>query len=139
MQRIFTQDWLYSFWIAIVCSGLPFISHGKLSDECTWRRMSLPSRNLYKCKQVACNVIVTCLFVYPLFLYCTLLLLVYFFFPYFVLILLLYFCLLVSHGNTLFIIVFVYHFKNNISIFVTQYSESMFLNLLHCCGRHLKA
>ena len=45
------------------CSVLPFVSHGK-QDECTWRRLSLTSRNLYNCKQVACSVVVVC-FVYP--------------------------------------------------------------------------
>ena len=119
-QRVFTQDWLNSFWITIACSVLPFIwkrffyspkktlnksnnfflrkskidmlililwpntkrnvscsilpfiSHGKQSNECTSRRISLPSRNLYKCKQVACNVVVACLFVYlPVFFYYT--------------------------------------------------------------------
>ena len=37
--------------------------------ECTWRRMSLPSWNLYKCKQVAYSVVVGCLFIYPLFFF----------------------------------------------------------------------
>ena len=58
--------------------------------------MSLPLRNLYKCKQVACNVVVAYLFVYPPFLYGTLFLPVYFFIPF---IYLLYFCLLVDHVN----------------------------------------
>ena len=48
MQRVFTQDWLNSFWIAVVCSVLLFISLGKAF---WWRRISLPLRNLYKCKQ----------------------------------------------------------------------------------------
>ena len=30
-------------------------------DECTWRIMSLPSRNLYKCKEVAWSAAVACL------------------------------------------------------------------------------
>ena len=60
-EGLFTQDWLNSFWIAIVCSVLSFSSQGKQSDECTWRRMSLPSRNLYTCKQVV-SVIVACIF-----------------------------------------------------------------------------
>ena len=29
-------------------SPLPFITQGKLSNECTWRRISLPSQNFYK-------------------------------------------------------------------------------------------
>ena len=45
------------------CRCLPFISHGKQSNESTWRRMSLPCRNPYKCKRVACSVVVTCLLV----------------------------------------------------------------------------
>ena len=40
MQIVFTQDWLNSFLIPIECSVLPFISQGKQSDECGWRRMS---------------------------------------------------------------------------------------------------
>ena len=44
--------------------------------------MSLPSRNLYKCKQVACSVIVACLYDYPFFLCHTLLLPVYFLIPF---------------------------------------------------------
>ena len=98
--------------------------------------MSLHLRNLYKCKQVACSVTVACLLVYPLFLYCTLLLLVYFFIPFFkqrlllfvcffiafFKLMLLYFSLFVDHVNKPIIFdfgVFVYHFKNTISIFVT--------------------
>ena len=57
---------------------LDFYIAARQSNECTWRRMSLPSRHLYKCKQVACSVIVACLLVYPPFNYCTLLLSVYF-------------------------------------------------------------
>ena len=120
-QRVFTQDWLNSFWIAVAFSFLPFTLHGKQSIECTWRRMSLPLRNLYKCKQVACSVVVACLLVYPLFyteLCCCmfsfespffilmLLLLVYFFIPIFILMLLLYFCLYVDNLNKPIIFVF---------------------------------
>ena len=54
-------------------------NNNKKSDDCPRRRMCLPSRNRYKCKQVACSVVVACLLVYPLFLYCTLLLSVYIF------------------------------------------------------------
>ena len=63
-----TQDWLNNFWITVACYILLFLSLGKQSDKCTWRRLSLAWRNLYKCKQVACGVVVVaCLFVYPLF------------------------------------------------------------------------
>ena len=77
----YKSDWIV-FEIAIACSILPFIWQGKQSDECTWRGMSIPSRKLYKCKQVvyvivvcvfylrySCNVVVVvaCLLVYPLF------------------------------------------------------------------------
>ena len=50
-QRLFTQGWLNYFWIAITYSVLSSISQGKQSEEFTWRWMSLPLRNLYKCKQ----------------------------------------------------------------------------------------
>ena len=67
--------------------------------------MALTLRNLFKCKQVACSVVVTC-FVYPLsFLYCTLLSLVYFFIYY-----------IFVFGA------FVYHFKKTIFIFVTKFN-----------------
>ena len=91
-------------------------------NECTWRRMSLPSRNFYICKQVTCSDVVSCLLVYPLFLYCTLLLPVYFFIPFFIPLLLLYFCLFSDHVNKPIIFVFgafVYNFKKTISSFVT--------------------
>ena len=94
MQHVFTQEELNSFSIAYVYSALSFISHTKQSNECTWRRMSLLLRNLYKCKQVAWSIVVTFLFVYPLFLYCTSLLLVCFLIPFLILMLLLYFGLL---------------------------------------------
>ena len=81
------------FWFPVACSVLPLISQSKQSDECTWRRMSLPLRNLYKCKQVVhcylcilftlsfalllpvylfipflyCTVVVACLLLYPFF------------------------------------------------------------------------
>ena len=57
------HTWLTEFfWIAIACSILSFISHSKQSDECIWRRMSLPSQNLYKFKQVqCCCCLFTCL------------------------------------------------------------------------------
>ena len=56
---------------------------------------------LYFAYDRPCKVVNACLFVYPLFLHCTLLLLVYFFVPFyfFILTLLLYFCLFVNHVN----------------------------------------
>ena len=70
-----------------------------------------------------CRIVVAYLFAYPLFLYCTSLLLVYFLIPvFFILTLLLYFCLFVNHTNKSIIFVFgpfVYNFKDSISIFVT--------------------
>ena len=55
----------------------------KQSHECSCKGMSLPSRNLYKCKQVTCSVVVVCLLVYPLFLYCIVMLPIYFLIPLF--------------------------------------------------------
>ena len=73
------------------------------SNECTWKRMSLPWHNLYKCKQVTTSkllttkfllpvylfnrffivhIVIACLLLNPLF-YCTLLVLVYIFIPLF--------------------------------------------------------
>ena len=127
-QRVFTQDWLNSFWTSASCSVLPFLSHGKQSNECTWRRMSLPSKHLYKCKQVACSVIVACLFVSPFFVVlqfvvaCLLLNL------FFILMLLPYFCLFVDHVNKSIIFAFgafVYHFCNNIMTNRVEYSHFM--------------
>ena len=60
---------------AVACSFLSFILQGELSDECTWRRISLSLRNLYKCKQIV-YVTVVCVYV-PV----ELLLAVYFFIP----------------------------------------------------------
>ena len=120
------KDWLNSFWIAVASFALAFIS--QLSIHCTWRRMSLPSWNFRKCKQVAYSVVVACLFVYPLLLYCTLLLLVYFFIHFFILMLLLYFCLFVGHLNKYIIFVFgtfFHHFKNTISIYVTIFGKHL--------------
>ena len=71
-QRVFTQNWLNSFWtmylytrpncswIAVTYSVSPFISLNTQSDDCNWRRMFLLSRNVYKCTQVACSVVVVC-------------------------------------------------------------------------------
>ena len=53
-------DWILSDFI-IAYYVISFISHGKESTKCTWRRMSLPLWNLYKCKQVAF------LLLYPIF------------------------------------------------------------------------
>ena len=66
----FTQDWLNIFWITFAWSVLPFISQLNslmiaLGAEC----LCLP-RNIYKCKQVACSVVVACLQLNPLF-FCT--------------------------------------------------------------------
>ena len=60
----YKSDWIV-FEIAIACSVLPFIWQSKQSNECTWCRISVPSRNLYKCKQVV-YVIVVCVFCYRL-------------------------------------------------------------------------
>ena len=117
---------LTEFWIAIACSVCPLISL-TMSDEYIWRRMSLPSRNLYKCKQIVYfNKSVFYLHCYPLFLYCTLLFFVYSSLPslspFFILMLLLYLCLSAAHVNRPIIIVFeavfFYQFNNTISNFV---------------------
>ena len=64
---------------------------GHQSDERTCNIMFLLSQNFYKCKQAVycvfcyvcpCRIVVACLFVYPLFLYYTLLLPVYFLIPF---------------------------------------------------------
>ena len=90
MQCVFTQSWLNSFCLA-------FYIAAKQSNERISRTMFLPLQNLYKCKQVACSVVVACLLHNRLF-YTNLLLLVYFFILFlFILILLLCFCLLVDH------------------------------------------
>ena len=142
-QRVFTQVWPSPFWPAVASSILPFISHGKQFDECSWRRISLPSRNLYNCKQVACSIVVTSFVLFRHFLYRTSLLLVYFLIPLFYtdvvvvclllyalfisIMLLLYFCLFVDHVKKPIIFsfgTFVYYFKNTISIFVTLYNIS---------------
>ena len=124
MQRAFTQNWLNSFWTAVACSVLSFILHGKQSYEWTWRGMSLPSRNLYKCKQVACSVVVVCC-VYPLFFYTALCCCLFTSLtPFvFILMLLLYFGLFVDHVTKPIILVFEafsYHLKNAISILVIK-------------------
>ena len=121
MQRVFTQHWLNSFWIATAWSILPFILQGKQSDECIWRIMYLSSRNLYKCQQVACSVVVACLLIYTLFLHCTLLLPVYFLIPFFILMLLLYFYLLVDHGSNH--IIFAHQVRSNAKILLTVFFD----------------
>ena len=54
---------------------LAFYIEDKQPDECILRRMSLPSPNFLKCKQVACSVVVACLLLY---LFFKLMLLLYF-------------------------------------------------------------
>ena len=132
---------LTEFFLNFRCLLLSFISHGKQSNECTCRKVSLPSRNLCKCKQVACSVVVTCLFAYPHFLYCFLFLPVYFlvhsFIPmfcclftplyhFFILMLLLYFYLFVDHVKKTILLVFktfFYYFNN--TIFIKIYTKSI--------------
>ena len=137
MQRVFTQDWqnsnrisrvvfrhdcLNSNWTTVACSVLLMNAH---AWECL-REISINVSKLFIMYFVyvrPCRVAVACLFVYPLFLYCTLLLLVYFFISLF------FFCtdvvaifLFIRYVNkyTIFVFgAFVYHFKNTISIFVT--------------------
>ena len=79
---LFTHYWPNSNWITVACCVLPFISPDHQSDECTWRRMLLTSRNLYKCKLAAGIVVVVACF-YPVFLYCSLLLVVYYLIPFY--------------------------------------------------------
>ena len=75
--------------------------------------MSLSSRILYKCKQVACSVVIACLLVYTLFYYLLLNKS-----AFFILTELLYFCVFVDHVIKPIFGVFVYHFENTISIVV---------------------
>ena len=117
---VFTQDWPNSYWNAVTYSVLPVILQSNQFDECTWRRMFQPLPNLYKCKQVACSVVVVCF--YPFSLYCTLLLVVYFLISLFLYWCCCYiFCLCINYVNKPIIFVFWafgYHFKNTISIFL---------------------
>ena len=92
----------------------------KLEGECF-----LPLRNLYTCKQVACNVVVDCLLLSSVFLYCTLSLLVNFLIPYF---LCRSYCYIFVYSlqkisckqaHCFVFAAFAYHFQNTISIFVT--------------------
>ena len=119
MQCVFTQDWLNSFWIAVSCSVLPFISYGKQSDECTWRIMSLLSINVNKLliRFFILHFVVACLLFNIFFLYWCCCCLFTPLFLFIILLLLLYFYLYVDHVNNP--IIFVYHFENNISIIVT--------------------
>ena len=109
---------------------------------------SLPSRNLYKCKQsvycylcilftfVLAKLLLPSLLVYPFFYTALLLSSVYFFIPFFILMLLLYFCLFVDYVDNPIIFVFgafVYHFNNTISIFVIIFSR---LRLGHMFTTH---
>ena len=96
----------------------------------------MPSRNLYKCKQiVCCNFFIlftlsvqccccmfTCL---SLFLYTDVVVDCLLLYPFFILMLLLYFCLFIDHVNKLIMFVFgtfLCHFNNTIFIFVTIYT-----------------
>ena len=88
-------DWLNSFGIRC-CSAIPLLLQCKSSDEYSRRTMSLPSRNLYKCKHVI-HVIVVCVFCLRLSLQCCCWLFIYLFIPFFILMLLLYLCLFVDH------------------------------------------
>ena len=72
--KLFTRNVSSHIRRCLLCP-CPFISQCKQSNEYVWRRMSLPSRNLYKCKQVACSVVVACLLLKPFFI---LMLLLYF-------------------------------------------------------------
>ena len=53
-------DWILSESRWMLC--LAFYITAKQYNECTWRIMFLPLRNLHKCIQVACSVVVVCLF-----------------------------------------------------------------------------
>ena len=124
-KSVFRQDWLKAFWTAVACSVFPFMTHGKQSGECTWRRMSLSLRNLYKCKQVvccylcvlfmylcicvllcySCTVVVACLFVCSLF--CT------------DVIILLFISWSRKQVNCFVFRAFIWYFNNTISTYVT--------------------
>ena len=104
--------------MAVACFVLSFTLQTKRSNECPWRRMPLPSRHLYKCKQVDCSVIVVCLFVLSGFFILHFIVVCLLFNYFFILIFLLHFCLFVVYIIIVFG-AFVYHLKNTISIFVT--------------------
>ena len=117
-QRVCIQDWLNSFWIAVTCSVLRFISNDKQCDEYTWKRMSLPSRYLYKCKQVGfCNLCI--LFTLSLQCYCCLFTCLPLFFYYTDVVAIFLFIRWSCNQAHCFVFeAFVYHFNNTISIFV---------------------
>ena len=62
-QHVFTQFWLNSFRIAVASRVVPFLLQGKQYDESAGRRMSLPSRILYKYKQVVVVLLDAYLFI----------------------------------------------------------------------------
>ena len=126
-------DWILSESPLLALSGLLYCMISSLM-ECPWRRMSFPfplsllSLNLYKCKQMAWNVVVACLFVYPLLytaLCCRLFTSTSLFYTDIVAI---FFVFFADHVNKPIIFVFeafIYHFKNTISILVTILSCSL--------------
>ena len=121
-QRIFTQNWLHSFWIAV--TTLRCLLYHRLSTltnalerDCLWIRES--SINLNKlfivifvfCLRCSCSVVVACLLVNMLIFYtahcCRL------------------FGLFVNHVNKIIIFIleaFIYNSNNTISIFVTKWT-----------------
>ena len=124
-HRVFTQDWQNSLWITVCWSVLPVIMHCKESDECTWRIISLPSRNLYRCKQVI-DVIAVCVFCWHLFDIC---LLVYSLFYINVVAIFLFIRWSCKQVHCFVSGALVYHFNNTISIFVKACSNS-FVNIV---------
>ena len=51
--RLFSSHkiyWIFTNYVA--CFALPFIWKRKQYNECFWKRMTLPSWNLYKCKHI---------------------------------------------------------------------------------------
>ena len=111
------QDWLNSFWIT-ACFVLHFIYQWKQSDECSWRRMSLPSRNLYKCKQVV--------YCYLCILFTLSLLIFYLFIPSFYTDVIFLFIIWSCKQDHCFVFVaFVYHFNNTYSIFVIIFYNNL--------------
>ena len=104
MQRVFTQDWLNSFWIAVARYVLPFTLHD-IDCLCTWRK-TRSSINVNKSLAVFLLLVYS---FYPLF-YTAILSS-----AYFIPTLSLYFCLFRDHVNkpiTLVFWPFVYHLKN---------------------------
>ena len=92
------------------------------SDECIWKRISLPLRNLHRCKQVV-YAIVVCVFCLHLSLQC--------FYCLFTSLSLLFYTDVVSifwfirwsckQVHCFVFVAFVYHFRSNISIFLTLF------------------